>query len=143
MARGKAHDEETKAAIVAALLAGQAVSEISRTYSLPETTVRRMRNQLNPDKLAEVGGKKENRIDELLVLYLEANLTALAVQSRVAGDETYLKRFPPQQLAVLHGVMADKAVRLIEAGARADSEGGGPEEGSGSESEDESETFGD
>ena len=49
--------------------------------------------------------------------YLESGLTALSKQTELAGDLSYLKQFPPQQLAVLHGVMADKMVRIIEASA--------------------------
>ena len=115
MARGKAHSEETKAAVMAALLTGQGVTEVATAYKLDPSVVSRWKGQLRPDQLQEVATKKGEQIEGLLFGYIEANLVALRAQANVAADESYLKRFPPQQLAVLHGVMADKAVRLLEA----------------------------
>ena len=40
MPRGKAHSDETRAAVMAALMAGQLPSEVAKSYKLPERTVR-------------------------------------------------------------------------------------------------------
>ena len=115
MARGVPHPDETKAAVMAALLTGQGVSEVARQYNLDSGLVSRWKQGLSTEQLQQVAVENSLRIEGLLFGYLEANLTALKAQSQLAGDVAYLKQFPPQQLAVLHGVMADKAVRLIEA----------------------------
>ena len=47
--------------------------------------------------------------------YLGLGFAAMNAQARVAADEKWIKQFPPQQLAVLHGVIADKLIRIIEA----------------------------
>lgn len=127
MARGAAHSDETNAAVIAALLAGQGVSEVARDYKLPKSTVSRIKSGLSAGQLEQVGTEKAEKIEGLLVGYLEAILTALTAQAEVAGDKDYLKKYPPTQLATLHGVMADKAVRLLEASSQAE-ETGKPDE---------------
>lgn len=119
MARGVPHTDETRTEVMAALLTGQGVSEVAARYKLPKATVSRIKNELLPEQLEQVGTERGERIEEMLFDYLAANLSALKAQANVAADEKYLKAFPPQQLAVLHGVMADKAVRLIEASSTA------------------------
>lgn len=100
---------------MAALLAGQGVTEVAEAYHLNESTVRNWKKLLPEDGLAEVSAKKSADLEAKIFGYLGANFTALQAQARVAGDEAYLRKCPAQQLAVLHGVMADKAVRLLEA----------------------------
>ncbi len=43
--RGKAHSDETRAAVMAALLTGQAVSQIAGEFQLDESTVRNSSNR--------------------------------------------------------------------------------------------------
>ncbi len=117
MPRGVPHSDETNVAVEAALLTGQGVSEVARAYNLPKSTVSRIKNELLPAQLEQVGTEKGKRIEALLFKYLKKGLKALGKQSELAADLSYLKQFPPQQLAVLHGVMADKMVRIIEASA--------------------------
>lgn len=62
---------------------------------------------------------KAKEIDDRLTQYISTTLGSLIKQSELAGDPAYLKRFPPSQIAALHGVMADKVARLVEA-CRAD-----------------------
>lgn len=114
MARGKAHDPETKAAVMAALLTGQSVSEVARTYHLNKATVIAWRDAaglgsttVQPESRAEIG--------ELVVDYLRAVLGTLAVQARVFGEESWIKQQDAADAAVLHGVLTDKAFRLLEA----------------------------
>lgn len=119
MPRGVPHSDETNAAVEAALLTGQGVSEVAAQYKLPKSTVSRIKNEMLPEQLAQVGTERGERIEQMLFDYLAANLAALKVQAGVAADEKYLKQFPPQQLAILHGVMADKGIRLLEAAGAA------------------------
>ncbi len=59
--------------------------------------------------------RKKEAIGELLVKYLETNLRTLAAQSAVFADEEWLKKQSASEVAVLHGVIIDKTVRLLEA----------------------------
>lgn len=111
MARGKEHGEEARAAVMAALLAGQGVHEIAAKYRLPERTIRRWREA----QLAEVGHKKAQRIDDLIYDYLAANLSSLRSQAEAVAEKRYVQKQTASDLAILHGVMADKAIRILEA----------------------------
>ncbi len=69
-----------------------------------------------------VDPQKENVIGDLLIEYLEANLRALKAQAEVFTDKTWLTEQGASEAAILHGVMTDKAVRLIEAFSAHDSD---------------------
>lgn len=104
---------------MASLLAGQGVGEIATEYRLPESTIREWRETLNSEQFAELRAKKGERIEELLFNYLTANLAALEAQAKVVSENDYITKQPADSLAVLHGVMADKSIRLLEAIERA------------------------
>jgi transposase-like protein len=64
------YSEETKAAVMAALLTGQSVSSISKDYNLPEGTVRSWKSrQLNGESVAIVATEKKAQVGELLIDY--------------------------------------------------------------------------
>jgi transposase-like protein len=115
---------ETKAAVMAALLAGQSVSSVAREYKLPKGTVSGWKRQA--ERRVEEGvaptATQKSRVSTLLVAYLEKNLEALAVQAEVFADPAWIREQGAAELATLHGVMTDKAVRLIEAFGRAEEE---------------------
>lgn len=112
--RGKAHPDETKAKVIAALLAGVGVVEIARELGLPHNTVSNYKTEIPEDKLDELRRKKGARIDDLVYDYLVQNLETLRTQSKIMSDESYIKKQPAGEMATLHGVMADKTVRLLE-----------------------------
>lgn len=104
---------------MAALLAGQRVSEIADEYEIPESTVRSWRASLDPATRDEVrqnfAAKKQTDLVELVSDYLVEILTTLSAQARFARDVDYLKKLPGSELAVLHGVLADKGFRILSA----------------------------
>jgi transposase-like protein len=118
MARGKAHTDEKKAKVVAALMAGGAVAQVAREFGLPESTVRTWGEAGGVD-FAEVRAEKKEALLDQIAGYLQDNLSALRVQCRVASEPSFLRKHSCQDLAILHGVMADKAMRIIEAYASA------------------------
>lgn len=115
----KQYSEETKAAVMAALLTGQSVSQIARDYNLPPGTVSSWKHRRGAlQDVAEStrnDASQKSEIGELVLTYLKANLQSLAEQTRVFSDPQWLNKQPASELAVLHGVMTDKAIRLIEA----------------------------
>jgi transposase-like protein len=103
-----AHSEEVRAAAMAALLQGQAVGVVAREYELPEATVSRWRKQARDEVDApEVG--------ELLLRYLSANLKTLEAQCEVFSDQEWLRTQDASAAGVLHGILCDKSIRLLEA----------------------------
>lgn len=114
MARGVPHSDETRSAVLSALLAGQSVTKVAEEFRLSHTTVIAWRDaaglgstHVEPEKRAEMG--------ELIADYLRETLTTLSVQARFARDETWLGKQPASEVAVLHGVLTDKAIRILSA----------------------------
>ena len=104
---------ETRAAVMASLTAGQSISQVAAEYKIPRGTVSSWAR--NTYKAAPVSTEKRALIGELLVDYLQSTLKALKAQTEVFADKEWLRAQEASQLAVLHGVMTDKAVRLLEA----------------------------
>ena len=101
---------------MAALLAGQSTAEIASAYKVPQGTILAWQSRLKKaPALAELAIEKRKEVGELLIDYLHANLSTLASQQRVFSDHDWLKTQDAGELAVLHGVMTDKAIRLLEA----------------------------
>ena len=117
MAR-REYSDETKAQVMAALLAGQAITAVAKEYQLPRSTVGLWRQQLAKRVHVDVEQKSPNdgpTLDDLLQRYVETNLVTLQKQSEFVRDPKWLSRQSASELAVLHGVLADKTVRILEA----------------------------
>lgn len=114
MAR-REYSPETKAAAMAALLAGQSVNQVAREYKIPRSTVGAWGTEIRKEGVQTVPDSKKGEIGALLVDYLGANLRALRAQAEVFSDPAWIREQGAAELATLHGVMTDKAVRLIEA----------------------------
>lgn len=113
MSNGQSYSDETKAAVMAALLAGQSINSVAREYKIPKGTVSDWNRKAHERVGPEPTQKRE--IGALLLEYLQTNLATLRKQSEVFSDEKWLKRQSASELAVLHGVLADKTIRLLEA----------------------------
>lgn len=112
MARGVPHPDDTRAAVLAALLAGQSIHEIATAYHLDRKTIREWweaskREPVPLQKRPDVGG--------LVAAYLSTALESLRAQAAFSADTSWLREQSAADLAVLHGVLCDKAFRIIEA----------------------------
>lgn len=108
---------ETKAAVLAALLAGQGASKVAEEFRLPEGTVKSWQSRLRQAEspLRRVAPEKADEIGDLLIGYLHANLETLKIQATFFQDTKWLSQQNAADVAVLHGVMTDKSIRLLEA----------------------------
>ena len=109
------YSDETKAAVMAALLTGQSVSSVAREYSIPRGTVAGWSSRLNSSDLSNVSNTKKAEIGDLLTDYLRETIITLKEQAVFFRDPTWLEKQGASELAVLHGVQTDKAIRLLEA----------------------------
>ena len=110
------HSPETKAAALAALLAGQGTGEVARAYQIPEGTVKAwLHKARHAPSVAEVATSDREHIGALLTGYLTETLATLRAQSVAFRDPAWLRQQTAADAAVLHGVMTDKSVRLLEA----------------------------
>ena len=113
MATRRTYDPEVKAQVLAALLTGQGAEKVAQDYQIPVGTVRSWKAKAKqPDGVAT---QKKEKIGALLLEYLAVSLATLKKQSEFFADETWLKKQDASSAAVLHGVLADKTVRLLEA----------------------------
>ena len=105
-----------RAEVSAALLAGIGLSETARRYSLPKSTVQRIKERLG-DAVEQAGQSHRESIDALLAKSLEAHVAATYAIARQAQDEEYLRSQTGRDVAALHESLAAHAVRLLEAAA--------------------------
>lgn len=120
MAR-RQYSDETRGAVMAALLAGQSITSVSKEYNIPKGTVSGWKHRA--DGVAQSATQKREvdpEIGDLLLDYIRASLRTLKTQVEHFGDKTWLANQDADQLAVLHGVQTDKVIRLLEALAEAD-----------------------
>lgn len=108
------YSDEIKAAAMAALLEGQSVSRVAKDYDIPRGTVAGWSASLGRNGQT-VSNEKKQRIGDLLEIYLEASIKALIAQAGVFASECWLNKQSASEAAVLHGVMMDKAIKLLEA----------------------------
>lgn len=123
---------------MAALLAGQGVDSVAEEFNLPPGTVKTWKREAKqklrhsvksksdqPQKEDEPGSSKSSSsssdavindpIGDGIDLYIKESLETLAVQQRHFRDPKWLERQSASELAVLHGVTADKTIRILQA----------------------------
>jgi transposase-like protein len=119
MSTRREYSDEIKAQVMAALLAGQSVSAVAREYSLPKGTVSSWRKaalrELDGGAVENESTQKGSELGDLVLAYLRENLITLRAQAVHFRDPKWLSRQDASELAVLHGVVTDKAIRLLEA----------------------------
>jgi hypothetical protein len=100
---------------MAALLSGLSIAEVSRQYNLPKQTVSRIKNEMVPEQLGQIGTEKRHRLDDLLLDALASNLAAQKRIADTVSEPEYVRKQSATAVAELYEVLADKAVRLLEA----------------------------
>jgi transposase-like protein len=109
------YSDATKAAALTALLTGQGLSQVAATFGVPIGTLKSWQHrQSSSGGVAVVASDKKMRIGVLLLEYLETSLETLKAQHKVFADAEWLARQSASEVAVLHGVIADKTIRLLE-----------------------------
>ncbi len=115
MTRARAtYDDATKAAVMAALLAGQSIPKVADEYNIPRGTVSDWRKHAQAGGRIDPTQKDGPTIDVMLRDYVNENLTTLREQAKFFRDTAWLSKQEASSLAVLHGVLADKSIRLLE-----------------------------
>ena len=114
------YDNDTKAAVMAALMTGQSISSVAKQWNIPKGTVSGWNKQKHG--VVSKSTQKKEEIGRLLITYLHTNLNTLNKQSEVFADVDWLKQQAASELAVLHGVIADKSIRLLESLASSEQE---------------------
>lgn len=108
------YDEQTKAAVMAALLTGQSVYATARDFKIPIGTVKRWSADAK-ERLAPVRNQKQERIGDLLIDNVEAALETTREILNVVKDPKWLRRQEASEIGVLYGIIQDKTFRILEA----------------------------
>lgn len=108
------YDEQTKAAVMAALLTGQSVYATAKDFKIPVGTVKRWSADAK-EKLQPVRNQKEERIGDLLIDNVEAALETTREILNVVKDPTWLRKQPATEIGILYGIISDKTFRILEA----------------------------
>ena len=111
----KYSEQERAAALADIVLIGS--SATAAKYDIPRSTLITWQEQFS---IVHNPSIKKASIEALAMTYLEASLQALTAQAYVISQPEYIERQPAGELAILHGVVADKAVRLLDALGRAE-----------------------
>ena len=113
----KTYTPEQKAAAVASVLAGNTHSFVSKQMGIPIGTVLAWVHDVKPPTDIAI----EKAIAEVCLLdqFYEQALIGFIATSKLLQDNEYLRKYPPSEIAVLFGVLADKWLFLLERGGRA------------------------
>lgn len=114
----KQKPNETRAAVIAALLAGQGVNEVARQYKISAATVSRIKKELPNETLQRIETEKKERLVDLVENHLRASLKAAVEIAEQAHDHPWRARQSAENLAVFYGVLTDKSLRLVEVAGR-------------------------
>jgi hypothetical protein len=109
------YSDEIRAQVLAQLALGVSISALSREYHISRATISSWRQAAGLGDLAPIDQQKRQDLGELIAEYLRAGLAALAAQAVEAARPAWITRQPAGELAVFHGVLADKLVRILAA----------------------------
>jgi len=120
MAQGRAHGNQVAARVIADLmLARESQREIAEQNGISAGAV----SAIKARYLTDFERLKNTAPEAASVLPLATNLltqslVTLTIQLEQFGDKDWLQNQPAGELAILHGVIADKTLRLLAAAQR-------------------------
>ena len=114
---GTRYTDEEKAQALTRMFLKERLIVISQDMGIPVGTLKNWRyRQAANGGVAEVAPLKKEKIGDLLLDYLTATLETMTEQaSKAFNDPEWLRSQNAADLAILHGVMADKVFVLLEA----------------------------
>lgn len=110
------YSPEVKAAVMASLMEGQSIRQVSREHGVPKSTVARWGEEATGIMagVPSVPDTKKEQIGALLIDLLVAKLKSQIALAEHSGDKKWLVRQEASAVAMLSGVSDDKLIRLLE-----------------------------
>lgn len=108
------HSPETKAAALAAVLGGESMSSVSKRTGIGRNTLQRWRVEMGGNG-SLIAQQKKEAIGQQLYGLLEEYIAYLRFEVRATQDQAWIRKQRAHELAIYHGVIADKSVRLAAA----------------------------
>lgn len=110
------HDDAVRAAVIAACLAGQSVTQVAKEHGLPVGTVKSWMSRARAGSGLTVGEDRSMTIGDLVFDNLEAMLAAQTeIVRSVSKDAEWLRNQTASELGIFLGILSDKSFRIIEA----------------------------
>jgi hypothetical protein len=100
------------------LLTGHGVCGVAVRHGLSKSVVSRWKAEIPAVELEQVGTKKREQFADAVSGCVTANLESLTAQARAASDPDWIRQQSAKDLAMLHGVMFDKSLRILGATMR-------------------------
>lgn len=113
--QGKKIPDETRAAIIASLLEGQALTKVAADYKVSIATVSRLKDTISAEELQKVVRKKEIDIANHIARMLDASFQAITNVLAVTKNAKWLDQQSASELATFLGVTSDKVFRVLQA----------------------------
>lgn len=115
MAQGRRTPQAQAARVIADVLLGQeSQRQIAEKHGVGNGTVARLAHT-SPEYLERLEQEKKRDVADLVTGYLKESLVTLRVQLEHCRDKDWLKDQSAGDVAILHGVLHDKAVRILSA----------------------------
>lgn len=109
------YTEEQRAQAIASLIAGNAPAYVAEETGIPEGTLKSWKAEAVGSRSAVPAQEKFHALTELIAGLLEQELISMQGMARQFLDEEWLRTQRADHLAILYGIMQDKAIRKIEA----------------------------
>lgn len=112
MARSS-YTDETKAAVMASLMAGQSVSKVAEEYDIPRSTVGNWSAKLNKAGVPSVPDEKKEELGDRLLLLASKMIDAQIAMLEVMTEKDYLRKQDLSEIALALGIDNDKMDRML------------------------------
>lgn len=109
----RSYSDDFKAEVMAALLAGQSVTDVSKEYEVPRGTVAGWSSKLNEAGVPTVSNTKKEEFGERLLQLANTIIDAQLSMLQVMAEKDYLRQQDLAQLATAMGITNDKLDRLM------------------------------
>ena len=107
---------DIKAQAVGDLVLGMSAREVGRKYGVDEKSVRNWRDRYLPEPQKSAMSAQNNvDVGALIAAYISDGITTLAAQARHFRNPDWLAAQNAKDLAINHGVLADKLIRVLAA----------------------------
>lgn len=129
----RSYTVEERATALSAMIAGESISHVATRMGIPEGTITTWRNRHlhhgpvgavveaartlprmpSARDMADAREDAREELGQLVGDYLTAGLKALRAQAEFAAERTWLEKQNAADLAIFHGVLADKLIRVL------------------------------
>ncbi len=107
------YTQAQKAEAMAAFLLGDSITLVATRMNLPYSTVANWK--ATTAQVATVIGHEKDELGELVTEYVRESLRTLRIQVREFSRPEWLEKQRAGEVAILHGVIADKTIRVLSA----------------------------